>query len=82
MVFVFIEERAPNDHLLCKVDQVIEFDFIRDKFKDFYFTDNKRTELDLVALFKILFIGYLFIQVFISDIICLEIDKDVLFFSN
>ena len=60
MEFVCIEELVPKDHLLRKIDRVIDFDFIRDKVKDLYCADNGRPAVDPVVLFKMLFIGYLF----------------------
>jgi len=60
MEFVCIEELVPKDHLLRKIDKVIDFDFIRDKVKDLYCADNGRPAIDPVVLFKILFLGYLF----------------------
>ncbi len=60
MEFVSIEELVPKDHLLRKITQVIEFDFIRDKVKDLYCADNGRPAIDPVVLFKMLFLGYLF----------------------
>ena len=58
--FVSIEELVPADHLLRKIDSVIDFDFIRDKVKDLYCADNGRPAIDPVVLFKMLFLGYLF----------------------
>ena len=58
--FVSIEELVPTDHLLRKIDSVIDFDFIRDKVKDLYCADNGRPAIDPVVLFKMLFLGYLF----------------------
>lgn len=58
--FVSIEELVPQDHLLRKIDSVIDFDFIRDKVKDLYCADNGRPAIDPVVLFKMLFLGYLF----------------------
>jgi transposase len=58
--FVCIEELVPKDHLLRKIDKVIDFDFIRDKVKDLYCADNGRPAVDPVVLFKMLFLGYLF----------------------
>lgn len=58
--FVCIEELVPKDHLLRKIDRVIDFDFIRDKVKDLYCADNGRPAVDPVVLFKMLFLGYLF----------------------
>ncbi len=58
--FVSIEELVPKDHLLRKIDRVIDFDFIREKVKDLYCADNGRPAVDPVVLFKMLFLGYLF----------------------
>ena len=55
-----IDSLVPKDHLLRKIDQTIDFNFIRDKVKDLYFADNGRPAIDPVVLFKMLFIGYLF----------------------
>lgn len=58
--FVSIEELVPRDHLLRKIDKVIDFSFIREKVKDLYCADNGRPAVDPVVLFKMLFIGYLY----------------------
>lgn len=60
MEFVCIEELVPKEHLLRKIDRVIDFDFIRDKVRDLYCADNGRPAVDPVVLFKMLFLGYLF----------------------
>ena len=60
MEFVSIEELVPKDHLLRKIERVIDFEFIRDKVKDLYCADNGRPAVDPVVLFKMLFLGYLF----------------------
>jgi len=60
MEFVSIEELVPKDHLLRKIDKVIDFSFIREKVKDLYCADNGRPAIDPVVLFKMLFIGYLY----------------------
>lgn len=60
MEFVSIEELVPKDHLLRKIQRVIDFEFIRDKVKDLYCADNGRPAVDPVVLFKMLFLGYLF----------------------
>ena len=57
---VSIEDLVPSDHLLRKIDKVIDFEFIRDRVRDLYCPDNGRPALDPVVLFKMLFIGYLF----------------------
>lgn len=58
--FVSIEQLVPGDHLLRTIDKVIDFEFIRDKVRGLYCTDNGRPAIDPVVLFKMLFIGYLF----------------------
>ena len=60
MEFVSIEELVPKDHLLRKIDKVIDFGFIREQVKDLYCADNGRPAIDPVVLFKMLFIGYLY----------------------
>ncbi len=57
---VSLETLVPENHLLRKINAVIEFEFIRDKVSHLYCTNNGRPALDPVKLFKILFIGYLF----------------------
>ena len=57
---VTLEELVPKDHLLRKIDAVIDFSFIRDLVAGLYCPDNGRPALDPVLMFKALFIGYLF----------------------
>jgi len=57
---VSIGELVPKDHLLRKIDNLINFGFIYEKVKDLYCPDNGRPAIDPVVLFKMLFIGYLF----------------------
>lgn len=57
---VAINELVPADHLLRKIDQFIQFDFIYDQVRDRYCANNGRPALDPVMLFKMLFVGYLF----------------------
>ncbi len=60
MEFVSIEELVPKDHLLRKIQRVIDFEFIRAKNKDLYCADNGRPAVDPVVLFKMLLLGYLY----------------------
>ena len=60
MEFVSIEELVPKDHLLRKIERVVDFEFIREKVKDLYCADNGRPAVDPVVLFKMLFLGYIF----------------------
>lgn len=58
--FVFIEELVPQNHLLRKIDQYIDFSFILDKVRPYYSEDNGRPSLDPLVLFKMMFIGYFY----------------------
>ena len=51
-----MEELVPKDSLFRKVDKYIDFTFIYDKVKDLYCSDNGRTSIDPVVLFKLVFI--------------------------
>lgn len=57
---VTLDELVPKDHLLRKIDAVIDFSFIHDRVAGFYCADNGRPALDPTLMFKALFIGYLF----------------------
>jgi transposase len=57
---VTLDQLVPADHLLRKIDTVIDFSFIHDRVADLYCADNGRPPLDPTLLFKALFIGYLF----------------------
>lgn len=57
---VTLESLVPPDHLLRKIDAVIDFSFIHDRVAGLYCADNGRPALDPVVMFKALFIGYLF----------------------
>ncbi len=57
---VSVEALVPERHLLRKVDQTVDFSFIRDRVKHLYCEDNGRPALDPVVLFKLLLLGYLY----------------------
>lgn len=57
---VTLEELVPADHLLRKIEAVIDFSFIHDRVAGLYCADNGRPALDPTLMFKALFIGYLF----------------------
>jgi transposase len=58
--WVSIGALVPEQHLLRKVDQAVDFGFIRDRVKHLYCEDNGRPALDPVVLFKLLLLGYLY----------------------
>ena len=57
---VTLDALVPKDHLLRKIDAVIDFSFIHDRVSGLYCADNGRPPLDPTLMFKALFIGYLF----------------------
>ena len=57
---VSLESLVPQDHLLRKIEAVIDFSFIHDRVAGLYCLDNGRPPLDPTLMFKALFIGYLF----------------------
>ena len=60
MEIVTIEELVPDNHLLRKIDQYIDFSFIPEKVRPYYSEDNGRPSLDPLVLFKMMFIGYIY----------------------
>jgi transposase len=57
---VTIESLVPADHLLRKIEALVDLEFIRERVRHLYCPDNGRPALDPVVLFKLLLIGYLF----------------------
>lgn len=60
MEFVYIENLVPQDHLLRKIDNYIDFSFINEICRPYYSADNGRPAIEPEILFKMLFIGYLY----------------------
>ncbi|EHK9018871.1 IS1182 family transposase [Vibrio vulnificus] len=57
---VTMEQLVPKDHLVRKIDNAIDFEFIRDEVAHLYCKDNGRPPVDPVRLFKIILLGYIF----------------------
>ena len=57
---VTLDQLVPQDHLLRKIDAVIDFSFIHARVAGLYCPDNGRPPLDPTLMFKALFLGYLF----------------------
>ena len=57
---VTLDSLVPQDHLVRKIDAVIDFTFIHPLVENLYCADNGRPALDPTLMFKALFIGYLF----------------------
>ncbi len=60
MEFVIIDDLVPVDHILRKIDSVIDFSFILDRTAHLYCSTTGRPPIHPITLFKMLFIGYLF----------------------
>lgn len=55
-----LESLVPEKHLLRKIDEIIDFEFIREITKEYYSEEKGRPSIDPVVLFKIVFIQFLF----------------------
>lgn len=60
MEFFCVDEFVPQDHLLRKIDQVVDFSRIYDLVEDLYCPDNGRPSCDPVVLFKMVIIQHLY----------------------
>ena len=59
-MWVYIEDLVPQDHPLRKVEEAIDFSFIRERMRPFYSKNTGRPAIDPVVIFKMLLIGYMF----------------------
>ena len=57
---VSIDQLVPEDHILRKIDEAVDFSFIYDLVEDKYCMDNGRPSIDPVTLIKIPIIQYMF----------------------
>ncbi len=57
---VSLDELAPQDHLLRKIDRTVDFTHIYDFVEDLYCADNGRPSVDPVVLFKMVLIQHLY----------------------
>ena len=60
MEIVILENLVPENHLLRKIENVIDFSFINEICKPYYCEDNGRPAIEPEILFRMLFIGYLY----------------------
>lgn len=60
MHMVTIEDLVPQEHLLRKIDSLIDFSFIYDEMVDSYCSNNGRPSVDPVILVKYILIGFLY----------------------
>lgn len=57
---VYLDQLVPEDHLVKKIENVVDFEFIHDLTKEYYSPDFGRPCLDTIILFKIVLLNYLF----------------------
>lgn len=57
---ISLEHLVPQDHLLRKIDNALDFTHIYDFVKDLYCADNGRPGIDPVVLFKMVLIQHLY----------------------
>lgn len=57
---VCIDDLVPQDHMLRKIENAIDFEFIYDEVKELYSQDNGRPSIDPVCLVKLCIINYLY----------------------
>lgn len=57
---VYLDQLVPENHLVKKVENAINFDFIHELTKPYYSSDSGRPCLDTVILFKIVLLNFLF----------------------
>lgn len=58
--FTSLDELVPEDHLVRKLENAIDWSFIYEMVEDSYCEDNGRPSLDLVILIKLAVIQYMF----------------------
>lgn len=57
---VLLDELVPQDHILRRIDEAVDFSFIHDLCKDLYSPNMGRPAIEPELLFRMLFIGYLY----------------------
>src|SRR5690554_4742582 len=57
--FICLEQMVPKDHLLRKIENAIDFDFIHKLTKQYYHSSLGRPCLDTIILFKIILLNFL-----------------------
>ena len=55
-----LEDLVPQNHILRKIDNMIDFSFVYDMVKDTYCPDNGRPGEDPELMVRMLLIGYLY----------------------
>jgi transposase len=53
-----LEDLIPQDHLLRLIDRYVDFNFVRERLKNFY-SSTGRPSIDPEVLLRLLLVGYL-----------------------
>lgn len=59
MLFIDMNELLPENHLLKRIDSIVDFAFIYELVAPYYATKGRKS-IDPVTLIKMLLIGYLY----------------------
>ena len=59
-IIVDLEALVPQDHLLRKIEKVMDYDWLYERLDPYYCHDNGRPGTDPVVLIKMVFIQHLF----------------------
>ncbi len=51
---ITLDELVTKDYLVCQVDAIMDFEFIRDAVAHLYYPNNGRPAIDLVRLIKMM----------------------------
>jgi transposase len=57
---ICLDQLVPENHLVKKIEQAIDFEFIHTLTKEYYCLDNGRPCLDTIILFKLVLLNFLF----------------------
>ena len=60
MDLVILEQMIPEDHLLRRIDEAVDFSFIHDLCAPLYCENNGRPAIEPEILFRMLIVGYLY----------------------
>ena len=59
-VQIDLEKLIPQNHLLRRIDKILDLSFVRDLTKDYYCQNNGRPSIDPELFFRVILIGYIF----------------------
>ncbi len=51
---ITLDELVTKDYLVCQVDAIMDFEFIRDAVAHLYYPNNGRSAIDFVRLIKMM----------------------------